>query len=293
MKISLASALGTCFGVANAIEEALRAEFKGNLTIVGQLVHNPQIVERLLENGIRMADSADENIETENVMITAHGAPDSVKRRLEERGYRVHDASCPLVMRVHHEVDKLVREGYFPVVVGQIEHVEVKGIVGDLGEYAVIGDENDFSKVQDKRRIGVVCQTTQQISTVQRLLDELRARYPEMEVKFVDTVCKPTKDRQVAVEKLSDEVDLMIVIGGYNSSNTKKLVKVCVDKNVECHHVERASQLKREWFIGKTHVGITAGTSTPREVIDEVYERVKEIDIDLSGGGRRGEAVSR
>jgi len=289
MKVTKADALGTCFGVRDAIEEAMDPNFKGNLTVIGQLVHNPQVVQRLRENGVKIVDSLDDEITTPNVMITAHGAAKSVRDRAAAMGFKVYDATCPLVMRVHRAVDKLVQEGYFPVVIGQESHVEVRGIVSDLQDYIVIWDENDFDKLADKPRIGVVSQTTQQIKHVYPLIEKIKAlKNPDgtaKEIKFVDTICKPTKDRQKAVDGLSDEVDLMIVVGGYNSSNTKKLQKVCADKGLEAHHIENSEQIREEWFQGKKHVGITAGTSTPHWVIDDVYEAVIAL-------GKRLEASS-
>ena len=286
MKVTLADSLGTCFGVDDAITEAMDPQFRDNLTIIGQLVHNPQTVQELRENGIEIVNSISDEIKTPNVMITAHGAAQSVIKKAQERGFKVFDASCPLVMKVHKAVAKLVTEGYFPVVLGQESHVEVRGIVTDLKEYAVIYDENDFHKLADKTKLGIVSQTTNQIKNVLPLVEKIKAlKNPDgsdKEVKFVDTVCKPTKDRQIAVEKLSNEVNLMIVIGGYNSSNTKKLKKVCDDKNLPAYHIEKASELKPEWFVGIDHVGITAGTSTPSHVIDQVYQAVLEIGSGLN-----------
>lgn len=287
MKVTLADSLGTCFGVDDAIEEAMDPQFRGNLTIIGQLVHNPQTVQRLRENGVEIVNSIDDSVSTPNVMITAHGAAKSVHERAREKGYKVYDATCPLVMKVHKSVARLVDEGYFPVVVGQASHVEVRGIVTDLKEYVVIYDENDFAKIADKPKIGIVSQTTNQINTVRSLVEKMRAlKNPdgsEKDVKFIDTVCKPTKDRQIAVEKLSSEVDLMIVIGGHNSSNTKKLKKVCDDKELPAYHIERSNELRPEWFSGIERVGITAGTSTPSYVIDEVYQAVVRIGEELEG----------
>lgn len=285
MKVSLASALGTCFGVKDAIDLAMDPEFKSSLTIIGQLVHNTQVNESLNRNGVALVNGIDEidNIKTKMVMITAHGASDSMKVRLQDEGFIVYDASCPLVMRVHKVIKSMVKEHYFPVVIGQETHVEVKGIVGDLEEYLVINNEEDIDKLREigKRKIGIVSQTTQQMEKV----DALVAKISEMDciddVKFVNTICQPTTDRQVAVRELADQVDLMIVIGGYNSSNTKKLVQVCAERDIEAHHIETTSQIKREWFINKEHVGITAGTSTPEYVINEVHSAILEIAQEM------------
>ena len=276
MKVSLAEALGTCFGVDDAIEMAMEPHFRDNLTILGQLVHNPQVVQRLKENGVKIVNSLDE-VDTPNVMITAHGTNQSVKDAVEHRGFTMFDASCPLVMRVHKKIAQLVEDGYHVVVLGKASHVEVRGLVGDLADFTLIETREDISKLEGRTKLGIVCQTTQQTYVAEEIVEEINRTYPQAEVKFVDTICKPTKDRQQAVKALADQVDLMIVIGGYNSSNTAKLKKVCDEKGVEAHHIERAEEVNPDWFHGKQHVGITAGTSTPPWVIDEVFQKVKRL----------------
>lgn len=281
MKVSLASALGTCFGVKDAINLAMDPQFGNNLTIVGQLVHNPQVNETLKKNGVQLVNGIEdiEQIKSNKVMITAHGAAEKTKKQLKDAGFQVYDASCPLVMRVHKTIKALVNRGYFPVVIGQENHVEVKGIVGDLDDYIVVNTDADLEKLvkTGKHRFGIVSQTTQQVDKVESLVKKIQSMDGVEEVHFVNTICQPTRDRQVAVWELSDQVDIMIVIGGYNSSNTKKLVQVCEEKNVDVHHIESASQLVKKWFSGKNHVGITAGTSTPEYLINDVHSVILEI----------------
>ena len=285
MKVSLANALGTCFGVEDAINMAMTPEFGANLTIVGQLVHNPQINESLKKNGVSLVNNIDaiDQIKTKKVMITAHGAAQKTKDKLEGAGFTVYDASCPLVMRVHKTIQSMVTKGYFPVVIGQQDHVEVKGIVGDLEDYLVISGERDIKKIKiaGKRKLGIVSQTTLQVEKVEHLISKIRGKDYVDEVYFVNTICQPTRDRQVAVRDLAEQVDLMIVIGGYNSSNTKKLVQVCNEKNIEAHHIESFSQLEKNWFYYKKHVGITAGTSTPEHVINETHKAILQIAEEI------------
>jgi len=285
MKVSLANALGTCFGVEDAINMAMTPEFGANLTIVGQLVHNPQINESLKKNGVSLVSNIDaiDQIKTKKVMITAHGAAQKTKDKLEGAGFTVYDASCPLVMRVHKTIQSMVTKGYFPVVIGQQDHVEVKGIVGDLEDYLVISGERDIEKIKiaGKRKLGIVSQTTLQVEKVEHLISKIRGKNYVDEVYFVNTICQPTRDRQVAVRDLAEQVDLMIVIGGYNSSNTKKLVQVCNEKNIEAHHIESFSQLEKSWFYDKKHVGITAGTSTPEHVINEAHKAILQIAEEI------------
>lgn len=282
MRISLAQAMGTCFGVQDAIDLALKPEFRDRITIVGQLVHNPQTTERLKTNGVRIVERDQlDAIVTKEVMITAHGAADGTRDMLRERGFTVHDATCPLVVRLHKLARFLEREGYFPVVIGDPEHVEVRGVIGNLRESAVVQGEADLARLAGHTRIGVVSQTTNRLAKVQKLVEAIRALPGVTEVRFIDTICQPVKERQQAIhDLLAKDIDLGIVIGGKNSANTRKLCELIRDKGIEAHHVETSSELDPGWFIAKQHVGITAGTSTPQEVIEAVHAAVKRIAAD-------------
>lgn len=276
MKITLARVMGSCFGVEDAVEMAMDFDKAEDLTILGQLVHNPQTVRKLQERGIRLLNGIEDvdKIETRHVMITAHGAADLIKKKVAEKNLVILDATCPLVQHVHRTIKKMVKLGYFPVVIGEEKHVEVRGIVGDLVEYLVINRADQIESIpQEKRRkLGMVSQTTQNAQFSERLVEEIRARTDVDEVKFVNTVCKPTRDRQEAVEELSEQVDVMIVVGGKNSSNTRKLKILCEKKGIKAYHIESVDELRPEWFEGMQHAGITAGTSTPSYVIGEVHE---------------------
>lgn len=286
MKVTLAKALGTCFGVQDAIDEAMSPEFKDSLTIVGQLVHNPQVVEKLKNNGVELVNGIEniDDIKTQNVMITAHGASDNVKNQLKDKGFTVFDASCPLVIRVHKAIKRMVIDGYFPVVIGRGKHVEVKGIVGDLKEFYTIEDEKDIQGLVDlhKSKIGIVSQTTNQTEKTNTLIIKIKEACSSAEVFFKNTICKPTRDRQEAVHHITEVTDVLIVVGGKNSSNTKKLKDVGDSKQVPSYHIESAKEINPEWFINKDHCGVTAGTSTPHDVIQEVFEKIKEISQLLS-----------
>jgi 4-hydroxy-3-methylbut-2-en-1-yl diphosphate reductase len=288
MKITLAQAMGTCFGVQDAIDLALDPAFRGRLTIVGQLVHNPQVTEQLRANGVEIVERDQiDQIRTEAVMITAHGASDATKDDLRRRGFTVYDATCPLVIRLHKLARFLEREGYFPVVVGQRDHVEVRGVVGNLQRSAVVADETDLDHLPDEPRIGVITQTTNRLEKVMKVVEAIRKRPGVNEVRFVDTVCQPVKERQKAIhDLLANDIDLGIVIGGFNSANTRKLLEAIVDKGIEAHQVERASELRQEWFLGRRHVGITAGTSTPQDVIEEVRRATASIAVALGSGAQ-------
>jgi 4-hydroxy-3-methylbut-2-enyl diphosphate reductase len=279
MKITLAQAMGTCFGVQDAIDLALDPQFKDKLTVVGQLVHNPQTTERLKANGVRIIERDQvDTIATQAVMITAHGASDATKRMLTDKGFTVFDATCPLVIRLHKLARFLEREGYFPVVIGEASHVEVRGVVGNLKAALVVHDEHDLAALAGHERIGVVSQTTNRLEQVQKMVAAIRALPWVREVRFVDTICQPVKERQQAIQDLlAQDIDLGIVIGGMNSANTRKLQELMQDRGIEAHHIERAEELDPAWFAGRRHVGITAGTSTPQDVIEAVNRAVQRI----------------
>lgn len=279
VRITLAQAMGICFGVQDAIDMALDPAYRGKLTVVGQLVHNPQVTERLLANGIRIVERDQlDSIATEAVMITAHGASDATKEDLRRRGFTVYDATCPLVIRLHKLARFLEREGWFPVIIGKADHVEVKGVVGNLRASAVVYREADLEQLRGHERLGVVSQTTNNLEKVRGLLDAMRALPWVREVRFIDTVCQPVKERQAAIATLLQaDIDLGIVIGGRNSANTAKLREAIADKGITAYHVERPDEVEPDWFAGRRHVGITAGTSTPPDVIEAVYRRVREL----------------
>ncbi|MDA3960083.1 MAG: 4-hydroxy-3-methylbut-2-enyl diphosphate reductase [Planctomycetota bacterium] len=279
VKITLASAMGTCFGVQDAIDMALDPAFAGRLTVVGQLVHNPQTVDQLRANGIRIVERDEiDSITTEAVMVTAHGAADSTKADLQARGFTVYDATCPLVIRLHKLARWLERKGYFVVIVGQRDHVEIKGVVGNLQNCLVVAGVDEIGPVAGNRKVGVVSQTTNRLERVWEVVAAIEQLDGIEEVRFTDTICQPVKDRQAAIQDLlSNDIDLGIVVGGFNSSNTRKLLDLLHDRGVDAHHIERPEELEAEWFTGRNHVGITAGTSTPQDVIEEVHQAVRRL----------------
>ena len=276
MKIIHARHLGMCFGVRDAIALALERAEAGPLTILGELVHNPTVSEALRARGVAIARNLDE-VATRTVMVTAHGASETALAATRARGLEVTEATCPLVHVAHRAVRMLVREGYHPVIVGQAGHVEVRGLTGDLARFDVVLSDEDVGRLEEHPRIGVAAQTTQSIENVRRLVGLIRQRFPRSEVRFVDTVCKPTKDRQAAARELAQQSDVVIVVGGINSNNTRELAKTCRAYCSQVYHVQGEADLDGAWFAGAGTVGITAGTSTPDAVIDLVDRRIREL----------------
>ena len=276
MKILRANHLGMCFGVRDAIVLAQEAARSQPLTILGDLVHNETVLAQLRARGIRIAQAA-EDVTTRTVMVTAHGASDRAKERARQRGLNLLEATCPLVRAAHEAVQKLVREGFHPVIVGKCGHVEVRGMTEDLAEFDVVLTEDDVARLRERARFGVAAQTTQPIDRVRRLVALLQERFPKAEVRFVDTVCRPTKQRQRAAVELALVSDVVVVIGGALSNNTRELVATCAGFCSRVHHVQTAADLRPEWFAGAETVGLTAGTSTPDEVIEAVERRLEQF----------------
>jgi 4-hydroxy-3-methylbut-2-en-1-yl diphosphate reductase len=275
MRVRVAEHLGMCFGVRDAIELALDLTRRRPLTILGDLVHNPDVVADMDAAGAARARRR-EDVQTAAVLLTAHGTSDRVKLELRRQGHEVHDATCPLVTRAHLALKRLVAEGRHPVVVGRADHVEVRGLVGDLDEYTILAGAGDVEQLEPRlrrdpgARLGVVSQTTQPLERVLAVVGAVRARFPRADVRFIDTVCQPTKDRQQALRDLVRDSDVVVVVGGPESNNSRKLAELARQLGRPAHLVAGAAELRPEWFAGCGVVGLTAGTSTPDRVIAEV-----------------------
>ena len=268
-----------CFGVKDAIALALETAQREPLTILGDLVHNEIVLEDLRASGINIRQQA-ANVDTRTVMITAHGASERAINKTRGLGLNILEATCPLVHVAHRSLAKLVREGFHPVIIGRRDHVEVRGMTEDLDEFDVVLGEEDVEKLRERPRFGIISQTTQPIDKVRQLVRLIKQRFPLSEVRFVDTVCQPTKQRQNAAVELAQKCDVVIVIGGAHSNNTHELVKTCLRFCQRVHHVQTAADLSAEWFHANDIVGITAGTSTPDAVISAIERRLGQISLD-------------
>ena len=288
MRILRAARLGMCFGVRDAIALALEHADEGPLTILGDLVHNPTVLDALEAKGVAVAQDVS-HVTTQTLMVTAHGTSERTLARTRALGLTVIEATCPLVHVAHRAVMTLAREGYHVVIVGQRNHVEVRGLTGDLdpGTFSVVLDEADVLALEEHPRVGVAAQTTQQIEKVRHVVDLIRRRFPHSEVRFMDTVCKPTKERQTAAVEMARQADVVIVVGGRSSNNTRELVKTCERYCARVHHVQTDADVRSEWFDDADVVGLTAGTSTPDDVIDRVEARIR-VGADASGRVNQG-----
>lgn len=274
MKIIRATHLGMCFGVRDAIELAETKAQEQPLTILGDLVHNENVLADLRAQGIRIAQKLDQ-VKTPHVMITAHGASEKTIQSVRAQGLNISEATCPLVHHAHRSVRQLVDEGYHPIIIGKRDHVEVRGLTEDLAAFDVVLDESDIEHLIEHPRFGIAAQTTQPIDRVRHLVRCLQKRFSKSEVRFIDTVCQPTKLRQSAAIEMAKQSDVVIVIGGAHSNNTRELVATCSKHCSRVHHVQSANELRVEWFDIAETVGITAGTSTPDYTIDAVEQWVR------------------
>jgi len=265
-----------CFGVRDAIALAVKKSEEVPLTILGELVHNEAVLTSLREKGIGIEREVS-NVTTPTVMITAHGTSQYALNLLRERNLNVIEATCPLVHVAHRAVARLVQSGFHPVIIGKRDHVEVRGLTEDLVEFDVVLSEAEVDALKERPRFGIAAQTTQPIERVGHLVALIEQRFPKSEIRFIDTVCQPTKQRQLAAIELTKQCEVIVVIGGAHSNNTRELVATCSRYCARVYHVQGPDGLRPEWFGGAQSIGITAGTSTPDEVIDVVEQGVRAI----------------
>ncbi len=282
MHIIRAHAMGFCFGVRDAIEVVKELGEAGTpVYTLGAIVHNPQIAEQLEDMNVHVVDDLAQAPEGSIIAITAHGAPPTLEAEAKSRGYRVIDTTCPLVTRIQKTAADLVQQRYSVLIYGDAKHKEVRGIVGwTNGKAKVISSMADLEGWEPTRRVALISQST---SNMERFAQLARDLVGEMvlrgvEVRVINTVCKPTKDRQRAVRELARQVEVVIAIGGRQSANTKKLVLVAREEGAAAYQVEHLEDLDPAWFTGVDRVGITAGASTPDWVIDEVEARIRSFE---------------
>ena len=285
MRVIRADVLGMCFGVRDALAVIDAIDEPRAVTIHGQLVHNEIVQSRLESRGFAIEDEAHRARSlpaTPSVLITAHGISERERQRLVVAGKRLIDTTCPLVTRVHQAARTLERDGYHVLVIGRRGHVEVEGITEDLDRFDVIESAVGV-KAYPASRLGIVCQTTSADSNVAAIREAISVKNPDAEIKFIDTVCLPTREHQRALEKLLERVDAVVVVGGRHSNNTRELFARCRERGKPALHVQSAADLDPAWFRDFATVGLSAGTSTLAETIDEVH-RALCVDRSRSRG---------
>ncbi|NPA42394.1 MAG: 4-hydroxy-3-methylbut-2-enyl diphosphate reductase [Aquificae bacterium] len=282
VEIIVAPNAGFCFGVKRAVklaEESVSLIEEGRrVYTLGPIIHNPQEVGRLKKLGVNPVGE-EEPSKGDAIIIRSHGIPPERERELKEKGLKVIDATCPYVKAVHEAVCQLAKEGYFIVLVGEKNHPEVIGTLGYLkecnGEGIVVETLEDLNEALKHERVGVVSQTTQSEKFFKEVVGELALWVKEL--KVINTICNATSVRQEDVYNLAPQVDVMIIIGGKNSGNTRRLYNISKSLNPNSYHIETAEELQPEWFEGVKKVGITAGASTPSWIIEQVKGKIEEI----------------
>jgi 4-hydroxy-3-methylbut-2-enyl diphosphate reductase len=275
LKITVAKRAGFCFGVKRAVEIAFdMAEKKERVCTLGPIIHNPQLVARLREKGVDTIEEPADGAGT--VIIRTHGIPLDMHQRIARMGVEIIDATCPFVKKAQQYAKLLKDENYQVIVLGDIDHPEVKSIMSYAGdEVLVVGGSETPKRI--KSRVGIVVQTTQPVDALKRLL--LAVVEKAKEIKVYNTICNSTALRLKETGEISRGVDMMIVAGGKNSANTTQLANQCRAMGVGTCHIETAGELDPAWFEGVESVGITAGASTPDWIIEEIVERINKLGV--------------
>ncbi|MCK9372409.1 MAG: 4-hydroxy-3-methylbut-2-enyl diphosphate reductase [Sulfuricurvum sp.] len=274
MKIQLAESYGFCFGVKRAIKIA---EENTNSATYGPLIHNPNEIERLKKDfNVALAENLESFKAGDTAVIRTHGIPKQELALLHERSVNVIDATCPYVTKPQQICEEMSAQGYDIVIFGDEAHPEIKGVKSYAIDHVfVVNSADEVDALRLREKVAVVAQTTRKIEEYQQIVGRLMANHKE--VRVFNTICNATFDNQDAVRKLSQEADVMIIIGGKNSSNTKQLHSIAKDFCSDSYYVESEEDLQNGWFNGKNFCGISAGASTPDWIIQNVIERIQQI----------------
>ena len=281
-EVLLAEPRGFCAGVDRAIdivEHALQ-KFGAPIYVRHEIVHNTHVVKDLRDRGAIFIESLDEGPAGATLVFSAHGVPKAVEREAQARGFRIFDATCPLVTKVHVEVAKLHREGYDFIMVGHKGHPEVEGTMGQLESgIHLVEDVDDVAALTlpQTDKIAVVTQTTLSVDDAADILAAIRTRFPSVRSPKQQDICYATQNRQDAVKLLSPQVDVVVVVGSPTSSNSNRLRDVAAKFGTPAYMVDHAGELRPEWFDGKARVGLTAGASAPDVLVQAVIARIKEL----------------
>lgn len=267
MRIKIASHSGFCFGVKRAINIAEKTlnnlKNTGNIYSLGSIIHNPQVVEGLSKRGLKVIKDIT-SVKKGTIIISSHGAPIEVIRKINRKGLNLIDATCPFVKNAHNIVKELKASGYRMLIIGDKKHPEVKALLSLAG------------KKIDTKKVAVISQTTQSKDNYLKAVTELLKK-DFKELRIFNTICNDTAERQALTRKLLKDCDVMIVVGGKNSANTRRLWQICKESGVDSYHIETQDELKRAYFKGKTCVGVVSGASTPDSMVKKVVKKVKNL----------------
>ena len=287
LNLVLASPRGFCAGVDRAItivEKALEM-YGAPIYVQHEIVHNKHVVQRLRNEGAVFVENIDEIPEGSHAIFSAHGVSPEVRKRAEKRKLQVLDATCPLVTKVHREAQRYAKEEHTIILIGHHNHVEVKGTVGEAPEHIfVVGTVEEVSdlKIPDEKKVGYITQTTLSLDDTAEIIITLKERFPEIKGPAKDDICYATQNRQNAVKVLSKEVDLVLVVGAQNSSNSVRLLEVAETTGVKARRIESAAELDPEWLEEVRNVGITAGASAPEDIVQGIVAEISKMSSSSS-----------
>ena len=280
LKILVAEKCGFCHGVRNAIriaEETLKRQ--GIVYSLGPIIHNEDVVEKLAKSGLKTVSDIDE-IQQGTVLIRSHGAAPQELARLKERGLTIVDATCILVKKVQDMASRFEKEGYTVLIIGDENHPEVQAVKGCANNAIVAAEPADLQKLPENAKLGVLCQTTQSPEHFGNMLGAI-VQHGFNEMKVINTLCRESIRRQESAVQLCKQVDIMFVLGGLESANTRRLADLCKEVNECTFHLQNFGELDQKLLIGKKIVGITAGASTPDWIIDEFVQNLKNVKNEL------------
>ncbi len=287
LNLVLASPRGFCAGVDRAItivEKALEM-YGAPIYVQHEIVHNKHVVQRLRNEGAVFVENIDEIPEGSHAIFSAHGVSPEVRKRAEKRKLQVLDATCPLVTKVHREAQRYAQKEHTIILIGHHNHVEVKGTVGEAPEHIfVVGTVEEVSdlKIPDEKKVGYITQTTLSLDDTAEIITALKVRFPEIKGPAKDDICYATQNRQNAVKALSKEVDLVLVVGAQNSSNSVRLLEVAETTGVKARRIESAAELDPEWLEEVRNVGITAGASAPEDIVQGIVAEISKMSSSSS-----------
>ena len=276
MKILVAKDAGYCFGVRDAVNLAKKSgdDFQ-EVYMLGDIVHNERVVEDLSKTGSKVVASLDDIPEDKPVLFRAHGTNPEIWKEAQKKKLNIIDATCPLVTEIHEEIKMLESENRKTIIIGDHGHDEVVGIAAQVKKPIIISNVEEAKALGRMRKAGVVSQSTQMIENVQEIMSILMSKV--FDLRFVNTICYPTRKNHEQIKELSKIVDVMIIIGSFTSANSKRLTQLAKQRNENSYQVVDELDLKSEWFEGVDKVGISAGASTPDNIIQSVTKHIKNL----------------
>lgn len=276
MKIIVAKDAGYCFGVRHAVDQAYKTTKEhGDVYMLGHIVHNENVVEDLETAGTKVVDSLEQVPAGKPLLFRAHGTEPDIWDQAQKKKLNIIDATCPLVTEIHKEVRRLEKDGRQIIIIGDHGHDEIVGISTQVKNPIIISDAEEAQKLKKMKRIGVVSQSTQMIENIQDIISVLLTKASDLQ--FVNTICFPTKRNHEQIKRLAQTADILIIIGSFTSANSKRLTQLALERNPHSYQVTNVDDIQSKWFKRAGTVGISAGASTPDNVIQDVIQHVKKI----------------